>query len=159
MERYQSSFQLSKSVHDFNTQIEASYQLAKSFENKSEFVAAEKWYLTATELIEKISFPLSLNQEIQIAQFSGVNEVYNSFTTFYLRHGKAEDAFKLIEKSRSRNTKTNLEKSGMMPVILAHEARAVQDMRQDHLFLSIGVVLLVWLPFVTERLKDRRRKK
>ncbi len=110
VERYKSSFQLSKSIHDFSTQIEASYLLAKSFEKKSEFVEAEKWYLTAIELIEKISLPLSLNQEVQIAHFSGVDEIYNSFTNFNLLRGKTEDAFILIEKSRSRNTKTNLEK-------------------------------------------------
>ena len=55
--------------------------------------------------------------------------------------------------------KTIPENSGMLKVLQAHEARGKDDMRQDHLFLSIGVILLVWLPFVTERLKDRWGKK
>jgi hypothetical protein len=47
------------------------------------------------------------------------------------------------------------EKSGMTSVLQAHDARGVADMRRDHFFLSVGVVLLVWLPFVTVRLKGR----
>jgi hypothetical protein len=65
----------------------------------------------------------------------------------------------VVNQMKNENIpKTNLEKSGMMPVLLAHKARGVRDMRRDHLFLSVGVVLLVWLPFVTERLKDRKKK-
>jgi len=49
--------------------------------------------------------------------------------------------------------------SGVIPVLQAHEARPVKKMHYDHFFLSAGVVLLVWLPFVTGRLKDRRAVK
>lgn len=52
--------------------------------------------------------------------------------------------------------KTVPEKSGMIPVLQAHDARPVADMKRDHFFLSAGVVLLVWLPFVMGRLNDRR---
>ena len=69
---------------------------------------AEKWYLAAIERIEKISSPLSPNQEIQIAHFSGMNSVYNALAELYLNQDKAEEAFKIIDKSRSRNTKANL---------------------------------------------------
>jgi len=51
-----------------------------------------------------------LNQEIQIAHYSGFNEIYNSFIEFYLNQKKAEQAFLLIEKSRARNTRLNLDK-------------------------------------------------
>lgn len=48
------------------------------------------------------------------------------------------------------------EHSGIKSVLAAHKARTVAEMRLDHFFLSAGVVLLVWLPFVTGRLKIRR---
>jgi len=49
--------------------------------------------------------------------------------------------------------------SGLIPVLQAHEARPVEKMHLDHIFLSGGVVLLVWLPFVIGRLNDRRAVK
>lgn len=48
------------------------------------------------------------------------------------------------------------EESGMKSVLQVHQARTVTDMRRDHFFLSAGVVLLVWVPFLTGRLKGRR---
>ena len=48
------------------------------------------------------------------------------------------------------------EESGMKSVLEVHQARTVTDMRRDHFFLSAGVVLLVWVPFLTGRLKGRR---
>jgi len=109
-ERFEDSFQLSGEANDQNNQIEASYCLAKSFEITNGFSEAEKWYNLSINLIEKLSFPLSLNQEIQIAHYSGFNEVYNSFTEFYLNHGKNEQAFLLLERSHARNTRLNLDK-------------------------------------------------
>ena len=108
--KFQNAFQLSNRVSDFNTQIEAGYMLAQIFEKNNNPDEAEKWYLTTIDLIEKISSPLTLNQEIQIAHFSGLNDIYNSLTEFYLKRGKGEAAFLVIEKSRSRNTKINLDK-------------------------------------------------
>ena len=49
--------------------------------------------------------------------------------------------------------------SGMRAVLEAHAARTEAQMRRDHLFLSVGVVLLVWLPYVTGRLKNRSAAK
>jgi hypothetical protein len=49
--------------------------------------------------------------------------------------------------------------SGMRSVLEAHTARTEAQMRRDHLFLSVGVVLLVWLPYVTGRLKNRSAAK
>ncbi len=48
---------------------------------------------------------------------------------------------------------------GMRLVLKAHKSRSEAQMRRDHIFLSLGVVLLVWLPFVTGRLRDRRSMK
>ena len=108
--KFLDAFQISGSVSDFNTQLEAGYLLAQNFEKNNNPEKAEGWYLTTIDLIEKISYPLTLNQEIQIAHFSGLNGVYNSLTEFYLQRGKGEKALLVIEKSRSRNTKNNLDR-------------------------------------------------
>ena len=109
IDKYLTAFQLSGRVHDYNNQIEAAYLLGQNYE-KSDPAKSEKWYLTAIEKIEKISSPLNQNQEIQIAHFSGLNSVYNSLAELYLRQGKGDEAFVIIDKSRSKNTKTNLER-------------------------------------------------
>ena len=108
VQKFKNAFQLSESVHDFNNQIEAAYLLGLYFGENSDFTNSEKWYLTAIELIENISSPLSPNQDIQIAHFAGLNSVYNSLAELYLNHGRGEEAFMTIDKSRSRNTKFNL---------------------------------------------------
>ena len=105
-----SAFTLSKESNDYNNQIEAGYYLAQCYERTGEFSEAEKWYLTSVKLIEKISFPLTLNQDIHIAHYSGFNEIYNSLTDFYLKQGNEKQAFLLIEKSRARNTRQNITK-------------------------------------------------
>ena len=113
-DKFKNSFNLSNEANDFNTQIEAGYCLAKIYEKESEFAEAEKWYNVSVGLIERLSSPLTLNQEIQIAHYSGFNDVYNSFAEFYLNQGKNEQAFILIEKSRARNTRLNLDKLKLM---------------------------------------------
>ena len=108
--KFGNSFELSRSVGDFNTQIEAGYLIAKNYEQNNKADKAEDWYLNVIDLIEKISTPLSLNQEIQIAHFSGFNDIYNSLTEHYLKQNKGDEAFAVIERSRSRNTRFNLDK-------------------------------------------------
>jgi len=107
---FKNAFGLSKDANDYNNQIEAAYYLAKCFEIVEQNSEAEKWYVTAVNLIEKLSFPLTLNQEIHIAHYSGFNEIYNSLTDYYLKHGNEEQAFILLEKSRARNTRQNINK-------------------------------------------------
>lgn len=106
--KFSNAFNLSVRASDYNNQVEAAYMLGLIYEEDSNVMQAENWYYKAIQVIEKISFPLSLNQEIQIAHFSGMNSVYNSLAELYLKQGKAEEAFKIIDKSRSRNTRTNL---------------------------------------------------
>jgi CHAT domain-containing protein/tetratricopeptide (TPR) repeat protein len=106
--KYRNAFELSRSANDFNNQIDAAYLLGLIFEENYESGKAEQWYLKAIDIIENISAPLTLNQEIQIAHFSGLNNVYNSLAELYLKQGKGEEAFLVIDKSRSRNTKVNL---------------------------------------------------
>ena len=108
--KLKNSFQLSEVANDFNNQIEAAYYLGKCYESIGQFSNAENWYLTAVDLIEKLSFPLTLNQEIHIAHYSGFNEIYNSLVDYYLKRGNEQQAFLLLEKSRARNTQQNLSK-------------------------------------------------
>ena len=117
IEKFKNAFRLSGSVFDFNNQIEAAYLLGSYFEKNSDFANAEKWYLIAIELIENISSPLSPNQEIQIAHFAGLNSVYNSLAELYLNRGRSEEAFMTIDKSRSRNTKFNLNRLKLLSLI------------------------------------------
>jgi len=111
------SFQLSSSVSDFSTQIESGYLLAKYYDESSDDTKTEEWYLTVIDLVEKISMPLTLNQEIQIAHFSGFNDIYDSLIEYYLNRGDSEKAFVIIEKSRSRNTRINLDKLKLLSLL------------------------------------------
>jgi CHAT domain-containing protein len=108
--KYKDAINISRDAGDYNTQIEAYFRLAKILDKKNDVDSAEQWYLTSTGLIDKISFPLLLNQEIQISHFSGFSEIYNSLVEFYLKHNKQIEAFETIEKSRSRNLMLNLDK-------------------------------------------------
>lgn len=104
------AYELSESVKDYNTQIEACYLLGKNFEAIGDIVNAENWYQKSVGLIESVSQPLGMNQEIQISHFSAFNDVFNSLVELYLKSGNGEKAFLTIERSRSRNTKINLDK-------------------------------------------------
>lgn len=108
--KFKSAFHFSREANDYNNQIEAGYNLAKCYEKIGQNSEAEKWYLNSVDLIESLSFPLTLNQEIHIAHYSGFNEIYNSLTDFYLKQGNEERAFLLVEKSRARNTRLNINK-------------------------------------------------
>ena len=50
------------------------------------------------------------------------------------------------------------EESGMRSVLRAHKARCKDQMKRDHSALSIGVALIVWVPLVSERLRNLRSK-
>lgn len=102
------ALELGKELNEFNTQIEANYNLAKLFENNNLNSEAESFYKAAVKLIEGVSQPLFSEEKVQIAYNSSKNEVYNSFANFYLKENKFKDAFLLIDKSRSQNTMNNL---------------------------------------------------
>jgi len=110
IEKYKTSFEISRDAIDYNTQIDAGFSLAKIFEKRNETELAEEWYLKTISLIDDISFPLVLNQEIQISHFSGFDDVFNSLAEFYIKQNKTAEAFEAIERSRSRNTMLNLNK-------------------------------------------------
>ena len=87
---FENAFKLSESVYDYSNQIQAAYLLGKNFGEKDRFSEAEFWYQNAIKIIERITSPLTLNQDIQIAHFAGVNSVYNSLAELYLKQGRGE---------------------------------------------------------------------
>lgn len=101
---------LGKSNRNFDTQIEANFELAKIYKDQSENERAEIFYLNAVKLIDELSASLSGNPEIQISYFANYKDIYDSLTDFYLSQRRNKDAFLIVEKSRSRNTEQNLEK-------------------------------------------------
>jgi CHAT domain-containing protein/lipopolysaccharide biosynthesis regulator YciM len=121
IQKYKASFEISRNAADYSTQIDAGFSLAKIFEKRDEIELAEEWYLKTINLIDDISFPLVLNQEIQISHFSGFDEVFNSLTEFYIKLNKTADAFETIERSRSRNTMLNLNKLKLLSSIMDEE--------------------------------------
>lgn len=110
IQKYKTSFKISSDATDYDTQIDAGFNLAKIFEKRNETELAEEWYLKTISLIDDINFPLVLNQEIQISHFSGFDAVFNSLAEFYIKQNKTSEAFETIERSRSRNTMLNLNK-------------------------------------------------
>jgi len=117
IQKYKASFEIGGEAADYNTQIDAGFSLAKMYEKRNETELAEKWYLKTIRLIDNISFPLILDQKIQISHFSGFDEVFNSLTEFYIKQNKITEAFRTIERSRSRNTMLNLNKLKLLSSI------------------------------------------
>lgn len=93
---------------DYNNVFESEYSIANVFVNQGRFDEAEKHYLKAIDLSDKISESLINNAEIQIAHFSGLNDSYSELAEMYLQQNRNEEAFAIIEKSHSRNTFQNL---------------------------------------------------
>jgi len=93
---------------DYNTYLEAEYLLGKCYELSNNQEKAEFYYNTAIEATEKISETMVNNSEIQISHFAGFDAPFNALAELHLKQGKNENAFQIIEKSRSRNTFQNL---------------------------------------------------
>lgn len=93
---------------DYNNVFESEYSIASLLLSQNNFSEAEKHYIKAISLSDKISESLINNAEIQIAHFSGINDCYSELAEMYLMQNRNEEAFAIIEKSRSRNTFQNL---------------------------------------------------
>lgn len=101
-------FNTSTSISDYNTQIEAGYLLAQLSEIQNNSEEADVFYKQTIKLIDELSKPLFGNSEIQIFRFVSLSEVYIAYVEFLYKLGKEEDAFHVVEQSRSRNTLQNL---------------------------------------------------
>jgi len=93
---------------DFETSIEANYQLALIYESEKNLSLAEKHFTDAVEMIEKNANNLFDKADIQIKYFYNYYDIYSAFAELYLRQGKLKKAFSLIDRARSRNTRQNL---------------------------------------------------
>ncbi len=107
-EHFEEVINISKSIDEQNLEMEAYYLLAKLYEKNKMDEEAEKYYNFAVNLIEDISRQLFKKDDIQVSYFTSQSEVYDSYTKFLLGQRKYEDAFNLVDRSRSRNTIQNL---------------------------------------------------
>ncbi|HEX9251600.1 MAG TPA: CHAT domain-containing protein, partial [Ignavibacteriaceae bacterium] len=105
---FETASSLATKEMDFNNILEAEYLLGKTYKTQNNIIKAEEHYLNAVNLADRISESLINNAEIQISHFSGLNDCYNELAELYLEQNRNEDAFCVIEKSRSRNTFQNL---------------------------------------------------
>ena len=105
---FESASLIAEQEMDYNNVFESEYSTATALINQKRFSEAEKHYLKAISLSDKISGSLVNNAEIQIAHFSGINDCYSELAEMYLQQNRNEEAFAIIEKSHSRNTFQNL---------------------------------------------------
>ena len=105
---FESASLIAEQEMDYNNVFESEYLIATMLLDQKKFSEAEKYYLKAISLSDKISESLINNAEIQIAHFSGINDCYSELAEMYLQQNRNEEAFAIIEKSHSRNTFQNL---------------------------------------------------
>lgn len=105
---FQNALKIAQNLNDFNLQILANYSLGKLFHDNGFTEAAESFYKSGISLIEDVSRPLFEDNEVQISYFNGKRELYDSYAQLLLEQKKYEQAFLIIDKSRSRNTMQNL---------------------------------------------------
>ena len=105
---YQSALRISQKLNDFNLQILAYYSLAKLFHANGFIEAAESFYKSGISVIENISRPLFEESEVQMSYFNSRRDLYDSYAKLLLEEKRFEEAFIVIDKTRSRNTMQNL---------------------------------------------------
>jgi CHAT domain-containing protein/tetratricopeptide (TPR) repeat protein len=105
---FQNALTIARKLNDFNLQILAYYSLGKLFHNNGFTEAAASFYKSGISIIENVSRPLFENSEVQISYFNAKRDLYDSYAHLLLEQKKYEDAFLIIDKSRSRNTMQNL---------------------------------------------------
>ncbi len=105
---FQNALRIGQTLNDFNIQILAYYSLGKLFHDNGFTEAAESFYKSGISLIEDISRPLFEDSEVQISYFNSRRELCDSYTKLLLEQKRYEEAFLVIDNSRSRNTMQNL---------------------------------------------------
>ncbi len=105
---YQSALRIALKLNDFNLQVLANYSLAKLFHSKGFIAAAESFYKSGISVVENVSRPLFEESEVQMSYFNSQRDLYDSYAKLLLEEKRFDEAFILIDKSRSRNTMQNL---------------------------------------------------
>lgn len=107
-ENFQFALRIGQKLNDFNLQILANYSLGKLFHDNGFTEAALSFYESGILLVEDVSRPLFEESEVQISYFNSRRQLYDSYAQLLLEQKKYEEAFLIIDKSRSRNTIQNL---------------------------------------------------
>jgi CHAT domain-containing protein/Flp pilus assembly protein TadD len=105
---YLNALKIAEKLNDFNLKIIANYSLGKLFHKNGFIEAAESYYKSGITLVEDASRPLFNESEVQISYFNARRDLYDEYIKLLLSKQNYEQAFMLIEKSRSRNTMQNL---------------------------------------------------
>ena len=104
---FQNALKIATKCNDFNLQILAYHNLGKLFHDNGFAEAAESFYKSGISLVEDVSRPLFQNIEVQISFFNTRRDLYDSYAKLLLENKKYEEAFLVIDKSRSANTMQN----------------------------------------------------
>lgn len=105
---YRAALKIAGNLNDANLQILVYNSLGKLFYKQRFLEAAESYFKSGISLVEDVSRPLFEDSETQIAYFNTKRELYDSYASLLLDQKRYEQAFLIIDKSRSRNTMQNL---------------------------------------------------
>jgi CHAT domain-containing protein/Flp pilus assembly protein TadD len=108
-DNYLKALNTSLKVNEPNIRIDIYAALGKLFADNNLPEAADSYYRSAISSIEDVSRLLYEEEGVQIAYFSGKSDVYNAYTDFLLDNNRYEEAFEVIDKSRSRSTVQKLD--------------------------------------------------
>ena len=134
---FQTALKIAQNLNDFNFQILANYSLGKLFYNNGFAEAAESFYKSGISLIEDISRPLFENSEVQISYFNAKRELYDSYAQLLLQQKKYEQAFLIIDKSRSRNTMQNL--LNLKLSTISDGTKSIEDLYEMDWMINSGI--------------------
>ncbi|VAX21200.1 hypothetical protein MNBD_IGNAVI01-512, partial [hydrothermal vent metagenome] len=98
----------SLSAGDKSTLAEIYFSIGRYYEEQEQLGNAEEYFLKAISIIEDQLPLLKNNSEMQITFFANYHQMYISLADLYLRSGKIQRAFWILDRSRSRNTLYNL---------------------------------------------------
>ncbi|GAB4286748.1 MAG: CHAT domain-containing protein [Ignavibacteriaceae bacterium] len=90
-------------INEPNLAIEAEFRLGRLYSNLRLNELALSHFRNALNLIEEYSFMLFPEKDVQIFYLSSYQKIYNACTDLLLSGKKFEEAFEMIERSRSRN--------------------------------------------------------
>lgn len=136
-QHYQNALKIADELNNGNLKILSYNSLGKLFYKNGFNEGAESFYKSAISLVETTSKPLFQDSEVQIEYFNTRRELYDNYTQLLLTQQKYEDAFELIDKSRSRNTLQNLLHSKLAS--LTYETEKVEKIYEVEWMINSGI--------------------
>ena len=134
---FQNALKIAKNQNDFNLQILANYSLGKLFRDHGFMEAAESFYKSGIYLIENVSRPLFEDGNVQISYFNTKRELYDSYAQLLLEQKKYEEAFLIIDKSRSRNSMQNLLNLKLSSI--TYDNKSVEELYEMDWMINSGI--------------------